>query len=140
MYLTQLLVICSFVVASCGTSKESAANEKVTDSSSKNNTMTAPGQDNKYRLIVSFISIGEGTDPDARKVMDGVIENWNQKTGKTIAMEPMPWGREGEVDFCFRLAELSSEDQVSFISEMKKAMEGRKLIQFAENQEGRFKN
>jgi hypothetical protein len=50
-------------------------------------------------------------------------------------MEAVPWGREGEVDFCFRLSELSSEDQASFINEMKKAMEGRKLIQFAENQE-----
>lgn len=140
MHLTQLMVICSLAVASCGSSRESAANDKMTDSATKENTMTAPNQDNKYRLIVSFISIGEGTDPDARKVMDGVLENWNKKIGKTIAMEAVPWGREGEVDFCFRLSELSSEDQASFINEMKKAMEGRKLIQFAENQEGRFKN
>jgi hypothetical protein len=95
MHLTQLMVICSLAVASCGSSRESAANDKMTDSATKENTMTAPNQDNKYRLIVSFISIGEGTDPDARKVMDGVLENWNKKLVKPLQWRLFP-GEEKE--------------------------------------------
>ncbi len=140
MHLIQLLMICSLTIAACGSSKKSTEKEKVSDQAANQNSMTTQSQDNKFRLIVSFISIGEGTDPDARKIMDGVIEKWNKKSGKTIEMESMPWGREGEVDFCFRLSELSSADQATFVQEMKKAMEGRSLIQFAENQESRFKN
>jgi hypothetical protein len=140
MQLIQLLIISSLAIAACGSSEKTAKQEKSTEPTTNSTTMTAPNQENKYRLIVSFISIGEGTDPDARKIMDGVIEKWNQKTGKSIEMVAMPWGREGEVDFCFRLNELSTDDQVTFVKDLKKSMEGRSLIQFAENQEGRFKN
>ena len=140
MHLIPLLIICSLTVTSCGSSKKSTETTTVSEQASQTNNMTKTNQDQPYRLIVSFISIGEGTDPDARKIMDGVVEKWNQKTGKTIEIESMPWGREGEVDFGFRLNELSPADQTTFVQEMKKAMEGRSLVQISENQVGRFKN
>jgi hypothetical protein len=91
-------------------------------------------EDTKYRLIVSFISIGEGIDHEARKKMDQVIENWQNKTGKTIVMENYPWGREGEVDFCFHLKELSAQDQAAMAREMRTVFNGNQLIQISEFQ------
>lgn len=87
-----------------------------------------------YRLIISFISIGEGTDGEARKMMDNVLGIWAEHNQVTLKYDTFPWGREGEVDFCFRLSELNTELQDAFVSEMKEVMKGRNLIQITENQ------
>ncbi len=89
---------------------------------------------NNYRFIVTFISIGEGTDRKGRETLDGVLASWEKKKGAPIAFESMPWGREGEVDFCFNLKELSAKEQELFVADMKTAFNGRSLIQMAENQ------
>ena len=91
-------------------------------------------QANMYRFIVSFISIGEGTDRTGRETMDGVLASWEKKKGGSIAFEAVPWGREGEADFCFNLKELTSNEQEMFISDMKTAFKGRSLVQMSENQ------
>jgi hypothetical protein len=89
---------------------------------------------NNYRFIVSFISIGEGTDRNGRETLDGVLASWEKKKGAPVAFESVPWGREGEVDFCFNLKELSKKEQELFIADMKTAFNGRSLIQMTENQ------
>lgn len=89
---------------------------------------------NNYRFIVSFISIGEGTDRNGRETLDGVLASWEKKKGAPIAFESVPWGREGEVDFCFNLKELSKKEQELFVADMKSAFNGRSLIQMTENQ------
>lgn len=140
------LLLASVILATligCGSSKETSKTESSSGNQSTENTASQASttdnamnqtQETKYRLVISFISIGEGTDPDARKIMDGVIAKWENKTGKKIEMETYPWGREGEADFCFHLKELSASEQASFIEEMRKAMDGRSLIQMSENQ------
>lgn len=90
--------------------------------------------DNNYRLIVSFISIGEGTDRNGKATLDGIIDNWKQKTGKLISYEPVSWGREGETDFCFKINELTSKEQELFATDIKTAFNGNQLIQITENQ------
>jgi hypothetical protein len=138
LYITILLA--SLMTISCGSARNTSKSDEVTVTSSNNTSqMNKTEDENACRLIVSFISIGEGTDPEARRIMDGVLDKWAKKAGKPIASEAIPWGREGEVDFCFYLKELSSGDQALFVKEMKEAMEGRNLIQFAENQESRNK-
>lgn len=89
---------------------------------------------NFYRLIVSFISIGEGTDRQGRATLDGVLADWKTKKGKEITFESVAWGREGENDFCFRINNLSEKEQVLFVADMKEAFKGRSLIQIFENQ------
>ena len=146
-------LISVFLVASCGNSKDAAKNESnpspvqseaaapaTTPSdgqSTSENSMTfhsnAP-KDQNYRLIVSFISIGEGIDAKGREMLDRTVESWNKKLGKTIEMESVPWGREGEVDFCFILNELTPEEQVSFVNEIKTIYKDKTLIQVSENQ------
>ncbi|MBK8413304.1 MAG: hypothetical protein IPL22_01545 [Bacteroidetes bacterium] len=89
---------------------------------------------NFYRLIVSFISIGEGTDRQGRETLDAVLADWKTKKGKEITFESVAWGREGENDFCFRINNLSEKEQQIFVSDMKAAFKGRSLVQITENQ------
>lgn len=93
----------------------------------------------KYRLIISFISIGEGTDPVAREKMEGILSKWEMKAGKKIQMESFPWGREGEVDFCFLLNELSAPDQAALARELREAFIMHPLVQISEYQESMHK-
>ncbi len=137
--------------AACGSSKTGAATDNEpattgsvattpeTSPSAMENTMKTMPADSNYRFIVSFISIGEGTDPKAREMMDRILNSWNAKTGKTIDMETTPWGREGEVDFCFPLTELDASEQAAFIDEFKAVFEGKSLVQLSENQPCRHK-
>lgn len=96
-------------------------------------------KDTPYRFIVSFISIGEGTDRNAKEILDATLYNWKTSQKKEIVYEKVPWGREGEVDFCFQLKELSAEQQVQFINELKEKFKGHDLVQFAENEPCRHK-
>lgn len=89
---------------------------------------------NFYRLIVSFISIGEGTYRQGRETLDGVLADWKTKKGKEITFESVAWGREGENDFCFRINNLNEKEQQMFVSDMKTAFKGRSLVQITENQ------
>ena len=91
-------------------------------------------KDPPYRFIISFISIGEGTDRNAKEILDAALNNWKTSQKKDINYEEVHWGREGEVDFCFLLTELKEVDQKKFISEMKEKFNGHALVQFAENE------
>jgi len=92
-----------------------------------------------FRLMVTFISIGAGTDPDARNSLDAYILDYKTRTGKSPAYSMIPWGREGEVDCCFGLGELSTTEQEQFIRGLRNAMTGRELIQISENARNRFR-
>ena len=91
-------------------------------------------QSTKYRLIISFISIGEGPDFNAKSGMDRIVAAWEQKKGAVLKQEQYPWGREGEVDYCFQLLELTSNEQQLFIQEITSSIGTSKLVQISENQ------
>jgi hypothetical protein len=86
------------------------------------------------RLLISFISIGEGTDYKARPVLDEILKSWENKTGKTFTFNQFPWGREGEVDFCFQLSELKEKDQEAFVSDVQNSFKNNSLVQISERQ------
>lgn len=92
-----------------------------------------------FRLIVSFISIGEGIDPNAKIKLDKVVTPWTERKGKAIQAEQYPWGREGEVDFCYRLTELTAEEQQLFVSQVIEVFKGNSLVYVSENQPCRHK-
>jgi hypothetical protein len=96
------------------------------------------GPDN-FRLVVSFISIGAGTDPDAKQSLDRYIAEFKTRTGKMPAYVMIPWGREGEVDCCFNMEELTASEQGDFIAGLRNTMKSRELIQINENARNRFK-
>lgn len=92
-----------------------------------------------FRLVISFISIGEGTDLNAATDLNSFISRFESQTGKSIAYIMIPWGREGEVDCCFEMNELDQITQSKFIADVKAAFSGRKLIQITENGKNRFR-
>jgi hypothetical protein len=88
----------------------------------------------RYRLIVMFISIGEGTDLLAGSKLMNFLGEYKQRTGIEINYTAVPWGREGEVDFCFPLGELDEEKQAAFVQEVRDTLDYSHLVQFAENE------
>jgi len=96
--------------------------------------VNAQTNDNNYRLIVSFISIGEGTDIKAHENFDAFMSSWQTENNKTLVVDKVPWGREGEVDYCFKLNELDKDSQAKFVSKVQDAVKDSKLVQISENQ------
>jgi hypothetical protein len=118
-----------------------AANDAViVDNASASEVSLVPVQnmqtskDTSYRLIVLFVSIGEGTDRDGKKILDSFLNDWKTKLKKEINYETVGWGREGEVDFCFPLHELNEKQQNQFVREIKEKFNGHSLVQFTENE------
>lgn len=103
-------------------------------------TSEAKSEAGNYRFIVSFISIGEGPDRNGKEIFNKVLENWKTNRNKEIKFETVPWGREGEVDFCFYLKELDARAQNQFINEMTKNFSGHNLVQFSENEACKHKH
>lgn len=92
-----------------------------------------------FRLVVSFISIGAGTDPEAKSILEAYIYDYKLKNNKVVSYFMIPWGREGEVDCCFPLDELNASEQNNFIEGLNKVIQGKELIQVNENMKSRFK-
>lgn len=77
------------------------------------NTQTAPDT-SLPRLVVSFISIGQGTDAAARANLD----KWLSKH-PDVKYEVIHWGREGEVDYRFDLKDRSAAAQQSIVNDVR---------------------
>ena len=161
-----LMAMSILSLSSCKTNKESGS-EKSETTSTKNNSSTATSPSSSegsgstmnmpqstpksltreeaksapefFRLMATFISIGAGTDPDAKVLLDNYIADYKVRTGKMPTYVMIPWGREGEVDCCFKLDELSTAEQSEFITGLRNSMKGRELIQINENAKNRFR-
>ncbi len=86
-----------------------------------------------YRFSVSFISIGAGPDRKSRQRYDQFISDYQQLHNTTVEYIISPWGKEGEVDYCFLLSELDSSEQQQFIKESKEFLENSSLVRYREN-------
>ena|ERR1051326_5621709 len=81
------------------------------------------------RLLVSFISIGAGIDAAIKEKYDAFLSGQQKK----IKYDEAHWGREGEVDYCFLLSELSKKEQDDFVAKSKLMLSGSKLVIVSEN-------
>lgn len=154
---TLIISLTVISISACKCSKNNSANavkpttENSTQSSSNTQTTssTVPGKDstdqNKlqtditYRVIVSFISIGAGIDPDAHPALDAFVQQYMDTTSKKIVYQAQPWGREGEMDICFMLDNLSAEEQVNFINGLKTAFLKRELVRIEEYKKTKYR-
>ncbi len=144
-YKIAFYLLIAFLVSDCKSSKNTTANDppvaqiqQATPSAAHEEAVdeadeSKPPQNKKYRLIISFYSIGEGSDYKAAKSLQEFLADYAAGSGKTIGYDSFPWGREGEVDFCFPLTELSADEQNRFINDVKKKLEFSKLIEYSEN-------
>jgi hypothetical protein len=96
--------------------------------------------DTMCRFTVSFISIGAGIDHQAKGELDQYILKVNKKYTVKIISEIAKWGREGEVDYCFKLNELNTQQQDLFISETKELLKNSTRVRYVENSICRHKS
>lgn len=78
--------------------------------------------------VVSFISIGAGIDNDTAQE----FEEFLSAKYPDLSYEANPAGYEGEIDYCFDLSDLPSEQQAAFREESTKMLEKSKLVQISE--------
>lgn len=145
------IIAAAFLAVSCHSTKEATTASGTSTSPETKETVVvntteesqkepSPNkQPETIRLVVNFISIGAGTDVDAKRALDEYIIQYRQKYHKMVSYVAHAWGREGEVENHFLLSELSEKEQTEFISGLKSAMNGRELIQIEENKANRFK-
>ncbi len=140
--LATTLLAAAALLASCKQAKKTAETNETPQAQAEpaapageaGNGTENKGQAIVYRMIVSFFSRGEGTDLKAGSDMQNLIHEYEQRTGITLKPTPVPWGREGEVDFCFMLAELDEKAQADFVAEMRERVGGSTLVQITENE------
>ncbi len=128
----QLFFLASLISLACISCKSKKEAAKATENTATTTTAAAPEAPITYRLIVSFISKGAGTDGPKRTAFLAYVDGHPQKP----AYKAVKWGREGETDYCFNLSELTSKkDLVSFIDEVKKISGGSDMMNVSENAE-----
>jgi len=88
-----------------------------------------PQQEDNYRLVIGFFSIGEGIDTKVHEVYKNFLTTYK----KPIAFEPTKWGREGEIDYCLKLNELTPVEQEEFVKKSKDLLIKSKLVHVNEN-------
>jgi len=77
------------------------------------------GKEDIYRVIVSFASKGEGVPETNLASLESFLLTFGKAENKTIIYDKFHHGREGEVDYCFYLKELSSGKQKDFVKALK---------------------
>jgi hypothetical protein len=128
-----LASLISLACISCKSKKEAAKTETTPVAAS---TTTTPDAPITYRLLVSFISKGAGTDGEKRTAFLAYVDSHPKKP----AYKTVIWGREGETDYCFDLTELiAKKDLIEFIENVKKITAGSDRIILSENAECQHK-
>ncbi|CAN5494834.1 hypothetical protein BH09MYX1_BH09MYX1_41670 [soil metagenome] len=87
-----------------------------------------PVSEKPYDLVVSFRSVGQGTDHAARARLDALFD-----ATPALSRAHGRWGREGEVDECADLDRLSPADRTAFVSRVRAAMDGAKNVEIGEH-------
>lgn len=81
-----------------------------------------------YDLVVSFRSVGQGVDRDARARLDAIYD-----ATPALARAHGRWGREGEVDECADLDRMSVADRAAFVARVKSEMKSGKNVDVLEH-------
>jgi hypothetical protein len=118
------ILACITLIYSCSTRQKTSDQAENEDALELNES-----QKETSRFIVSFYSPGNGIDHEMKsKYQSFLTENYS-----TISYNTAKWGREGEVDLCFDLAEWSEKDQIHFINESKDLLSSSDKVNFYEN-------
>jgi len=123
-----LYLIVAVLIVACTTSKKSTDNNK--HITSVKDTIDPETADH---FVVSFISIGQGTDHFARQQFTDFITMYEQKNKIKLIYKSTYWGKEGEMDYCFALSKLEKKQQEAFITETKEILKNSSLVRFIEN-------
>jgi hypothetical protein len=83
---------------------------------------------NSAFFTVSFISFGAGIDRKAKDDFTGYLAN----SYPSLSYETRKWGKEGEVDYCFNLTDISNEQRHALIEEAKSRLANSERVRFHE--------
>ena len=142
-----LISVMALFAACASSNKAAQSSESKSDSGTKSETVSeSAGSDkeldqkkaerdinNTYRLVVSFYSIGSGSDAKAINQFETMLADYQVQHNLRIAFDKTPWGREGEVDYCVRLDNLKSDEQSNFILMTKEVLFQSQLVHITEN-------
>ena len=132
----QLFFLASLISLACISCKSKKEATKTAENSATTAITPAAEAPVVYRLLVSFISKGAGTDSEKRTAFLAYVDGHPSK----ISYKTITWGREGETDYCFNLSELSGKkDMVAFIESVKKIAASSDRIIVSENAECQHK-
>ena len=95
-----------FVLVSCSTSKEVTKKEYSSDNQICN-------------LNISFRSLGAGIDRKSYKVFLTYLEEFENEEKIKLSYEQLFWGREGEMDYCFKYENLTQKQIQKLEKEIK---------------------
>lgn len=87
----------------------------------------------RSRLVVSFYSICCGIDHQAQENLDNFIKRYEKTKRKQLTKAEVHWGKEGEIDYCLKLSELSPKEQKRFIAQVRALLKKSKLVHINEN-------
>ncbi len=135
--------VVALIMISCKNNNPSASakqNEKTADSivesvniksvdSAKENVIDT----NNNRLVIMFYSIGQGSEYFLSNAFEDSIGSYSLKFGKNIDYKKTLWGREGEIDFCLKLNELTTSEQEEFIALTRAQLKSAKWVNIFEN-------
>ena len=54
------------------------------------------------RWVVTFVSEGSGPDTKAMRLLESKLIEWQTTYGWELFPERIAWGKEGEMDYCFK--------------------------------------
>lgn len=135
-----VLMICVVVAIACKSKprKEIAAigtaadTTKIMSDSLVKEMESIPPTDS-IRLNVSFNSPGYGINGKALKQLEAYIEHFESDNNLKITVYKIPWGREGEVDFCFQLSTIEGKKAEEFVTGVKKLLSTADRVNINEN-------
>ncbi|MFM7217282.1 MAG: hypothetical protein ACKO7B_10095 [Flavobacteriales bacterium] len=87
-----------------------------------------------YRFIVSFFSTASGPDRESMTNFENWFSTYLNDKKLTADMDKISWGREGEMDLCFKLNGWSEQDQTAFVNAAKEQLKNAKQVNMFENE------
>ncbi|MFL5754357.1 MAG: hypothetical protein ACJ76F_13180 [Bacteroidia bacterium] len=114
--LLSLLLTCAFSLCSLAATDRGSSAKQITFKT-------------KYRLVVSFISIGAGIDNESYDKITSYIKSHPKKP----AFEEVQKGREGERTIYMKLNELSADERKTFIDDINKMIVKKELVKTQED-------
>ena len=85
----------------------------------------------KDSLVVSFISIGAGTDYKAKERLDLFVKDFQSNQQVQLAVRTKHWGKEGETDYTYDLSKLSRKQCKTFVEEIEAMFSGNDLVRIS---------
>ena len=87
----------------------------------------------KDSLIVSFISIGAGTDYKAKEKLEAYVKEFQNDNHVKLESVIKHWGREGETDYIYNLKKLSGRQCKVFVEQIESMFFGNNLVKILRN-------